>query len=115
MRLHRTQGPPWSVTARRLEGGSGRSGVLVTLLIEESVRDAQDVVPLLMRAFDLSPREAALAAELANGHELAAAANRLHIAVGTARNYLKAIFAKTRTHRQAELVALILRATRFGG
>jgi DNA-binding CsgD family transcriptional regulator len=115
MRLHRPAGSAWSVVARRLNNSMAGSGVLVALLIEESVRDAQDIVPRLMRAFDLSPREAALAAELANGHELTAAAHRLHIAVGTARNYLKAIFAKTRTHRQAELVALILRATRFGG
>ena len=32
----------------------------------------------------------------------------------TARNHLKAIFRKTHTRRQAELVSLILRLARFG-
>lgn len=115
MRLHRPAGAAWSVVARRLNNGMAGPGVLVALLIEEERRDPRDTAASLIRMFALSPREAALAAELAGGCDLAAAAERLNIAVGTARNYLKAIFAKTRTHRQAELVTLILRATRFGG
>jgi DNA-binding CsgD family transcriptional regulator len=113
MRLHRPAGPAWSVVARRLNNKAVGPGVLVALLIEEERRNPRETAAALIAIFALSPREAALAAELAHGAELALAAERLGIAIGTARNYLKAIFAKTRTHRQAELVALILQATRF--
>jgi DNA-binding CsgD family transcriptional regulator len=113
MRLHRPAGSAWSVVARRLNNNAAAPGVLVALLIEDERRNPRDIAATLIAMFALSPREAALAAELAHGAELGTAAQRLGIAVGTARNYLKAIFAKTRTHRQAELVALILQATRF--
>ncbi|MFP4896536.1 helix-turn-helix transcriptional regulator [Paraburkholderia sp. EG304] len=48
---------------------------------------------------------------LANGYCVEEAATKLAIALGTARGYLKQILGKTCTHRQAELVALILRSS----
>ena len=63
---------------------------------------------LLKRAFGLSPAEMRLAIRLATGISLEAAADHLGIARETARTQLKAIFTKTGTHRQAELVALLL-------
>ncbi len=63
----------------------------------------------LRAAFGLTPAEARLAAEFASGDALDDAANRLGIAKETARNQLKAIFGKTNTHRQGELVALLSR------
>jgi DNA-binding CsgD family transcriptional regulator len=69
------------------------------------------VVPadMLSAAFGLSPAEAELAAIIAKGHSLDEAAEQLSIARETARNQLKAVFAKTDTHRQGELVALLSR------
>jgi DNA-binding CsgD family transcriptional regulator len=55
----------------------------------------------------LTKAEAALLRELADGRSLAQAALRLARARNTVRNQLQSIFAKTGTHRQAELVALI--------
>jgi DNA-binding CsgD family transcriptional regulator len=57
----------------------------------------------------LRPAEAKLAALIASGISLEAAAERLGVARDTARNQLKAVFTKTDTHRQAELVALLAR------
>jgi DNA-binding CsgD family transcriptional regulator len=65
---------------------------------------------LLEETFQLTRREAALAALLARGADLTEAATRAGIGTGTARGYLKQILAKTDTHRQAELVSLILRS-----
>lgn len=108
--------PPWSVSVRQLASSPGMpGGPFVTLLIEAIVRQPGDLVPTLIAAFKLTQREAVLANALAHGADLAEAAGRLAIGTGTARNHLKAIFRKTHTRRQAELVSLILRLARFGG
>jgi DNA-binding CsgD family transcriptional regulator len=57
----------------------------------------------------LTPSEARLACIIARGAPPAVAARELKIARETARNQLKSVFAKTDTHRQSELVALLLR------
>jgi DNA-binding CsgD family transcriptional regulator len=64
---------------------------------------------LLITAFNLSAAEARLAAIIAEGRTPDEAAKQLGIARETARNQLKAVFAKTGTHRQGELVALLAR------
>jgi DNA-binding CsgD family transcriptional regulator len=63
----------------------------------------------LMNTFHLTPSEAKLATRLAAGASLAEAARALHIASGTARTQLKAIFAKTDTNKQGALVSLLAR------
>jgi DNA-binding CsgD family transcriptional regulator len=62
---------------------------------------------LLMNVFRLTAAEAKLASLIAEGISPEAAAKTLDIAPATARTQLKAIFAKTATHRQSELVALL--------
>lgn len=62
---------------------------------------------LLSRIFGLSQAEAKLAVVIAAGHSPQEAAAKLGIARETARNQLKAVFAKTGTHRQGELIALL--------
>lgn len=63
---------------------------------------------LLARLYGLTPSEAALAERLAGGDPLAAAAASHGIAESTARSHLARIFEKTGTHRQAELVKLLV-------
>lgn len=58
-------------------------------------------------AFGLTASEAKLAKILVSGEALDRAAETLSITRETARQRLKAIFAKTETHRQGELVALL--------
>ncbi len=62
---------------------------------------------ILAKAFRLTPSEAKLACVIARGASPEIAARELGISRETARNQLKAVFAKTDTHRQAELVALL--------
>ena len=59
-------------------------------------------------AFGLTESEARLAALLATGVELRAAADALKITYGTARTRLAEIFQKTETRRQGELIKLLL-------
>lgn len=60
--------------------------------------------------FHLTQRESQVAALLATGLSLNDAASHLGIGIGTARGYLKQVLAKTGTHRQGELVSLLLRS-----
>ena len=63
---------------------------------------------ILAKAFHLTPSEATLACVIARGAPLQIAARELEIPWETARKRLKSVFAKTYTHRQSELVALLL-------
>jgi DNA-binding CsgD family transcriptional regulator len=63
---------------------------------------------ILAKTFRLTPSEAKLACIIARGAAPDIAARELHISRETARNQLKSVFAKTDTHRQSELVALLL-------
>ena len=55
--------------------------------------------------------EAALAAEILRGDGRKAAARRCGISDATAKTHLRNIFEKTGTHRQAELILLLLGAS----
>jgi DNA-binding CsgD family transcriptional regulator len=60
----------------------------------------------LWSPFHLTPAESRLATWISSGMSLRDSANQIGITYETARNQLKAVFAKTGAHRQAELVAL---------
>jgi len=65
----------------------------------------------LRRRFGLTQAETDVALEILKGDGRDAAAARLGISIATVRTHLSHIFEKTRVHRQAELVRLLLRAT----
>jgi DNA-binding CsgD family transcriptional regulator len=65
---------------------------------------------IIAKTFHLTPSEAKLACIIARGAPPDIAARELKISRETARNQLKSVFAKTDTHRQSELVALLLQA-----
>lgn len=74
------------------------------------IRDPESVAPAhnaLRELFGLTPAEAAITAALAEGQSLDQIARMFHIGLGTVRSHMKSILAKTGTHRQAQLVALI--------
>ena len=76
---------------------------------------SSDLAPsrdLLQRLFRLTPAEARLAARLAAGTGIDGASAAFAVGRETVRTQLRAIFAKTGTHRQAELVALLSRCIR---
>jgi DNA-binding CsgD family transcriptional regulator len=79
--------------------------------------DPEDVVVLdeeVLRAlFDLTPAEAKLTRLIGQGATLTEAGLRLNLRSETVRSRLKTIFEKTGAHRQAELVRLVIGATRI--
>ena len=92
--------------------GAARSpflGARALLVVSDLCRPRHLQATALMRAFGLSPAEARLASVIGNGASPERAAEELGIARETARNQLKAVFAKTGTNRQSTLVALLSR------
>ena len=70
------------------------------------------VDPLFLGSlFNLTPAEARLAAALSRGDDLRTIATRFCVASETLRTQLKAIFRKTNTGRQSELVSLLRQVT----
>ena len=80
----------------------------VMAVISDTERKAIVSPKLLQVIYDLAPREANLVALLVQGMELKEAAGQLGIQETSARTYLKDVFSKTATHRQAELVSVVM-------
>ena len=88
--------------------GVGTPVAIVTVRDPDIDRRRQEVN--LRRRFGLTAAEARLAAEILKGDGRAAAARRSGISATTAKTHLSSIFEKTGTHRQAELIRLLLDA-----
>ena len=82
------------------------------ILLDLGERAAPDCGSLA-RVFGLTAAEAKLASLIGAGESIEHAAERLGISSLTARGQLKAVFSKTSTHRQGELVALLSRLRSF--
>lgn len=80
----------------------------VVAYIVEPDFDSSLQLNAVCRLFGLSPVESSLACHLAIGKSLRDAAREMHIKEQTARSYLKQIFLKTDTRRQAGLVRALL-------
>ncbi len=63
----------------------------------------------LMAWFELSRSEANLAIDLAQGWDVSTIAERRCLSALTVRTHLRAVFEKTNTHKQKDLVALLVR------
>jgi DNA-binding CsgD family transcriptional regulator len=62
--------------------------------------------------FDLSPRETEIAAALLEGHSIDSLAATLGVSRNTARNHVQALFRKTGTNRQSDLIRVLDRIAR---
>jgi DNA-binding CsgD family transcriptional regulator len=71
---------------------------------------AMPQVRFLENRFGLTPAQARLVVHLVAGHSLRCSAEALGISYQTARGHLRAVFEKTGTHRQAELVLTVFQA-----
>ena len=92
--------------------GAARSpflGARALLVLTDLCRKSPPQADVLAQTFGLSPAEARLASLMATGISPERVAEELGISRETVRNQLKAVFAKTDTHRQGELVALLSR------
>jgi DNA-binding CsgD family transcriptional regulator len=82
---------------------------VAVVFVTDPERKPDNVLEILRRLYGLTPREAALAVLLMNGVDLHDAAGQLDVSMNTARTHLRLVFEKTDTHRQSELVRLLLR------
>jgi DNA-binding CsgD family transcriptional regulator len=86
----------------------------VCVIVADPDRDVSPSEELLRAIYGLTRAEARLAVRLAAGEELQAAAGALGIGYPTARSQLAAIFRKTNTRRQGELVKILLSSAPSG-
>lgn len=104
---------PLSVVLSRLDedGPAGElnpSGVMI--LVADPEMQLAPSAATIARLFGLTNAEAALARAMTEGKRLDEAAMEIGITLSSARTYLKRVFSKTGTGRQAELVRLLLTA-----
>jgi DNA-binding CsgD family transcriptional regulator len=97
--------------ARRSEFWLNSAQPCAILFISDPDTLACAVVDEVMGAYGLTPSERKLLSELIAGRSLREAADILEITRATSRNRLARIMAKTDTHRQSELIQLILRSS----
>lgn len=87
----------------------GRCGPARAAIFIAAPDDARSVDEgALVTAFGLTAREAEVAARLASGATIGSLAEEWGISANTVRGYLKTVFDKTGTHRQADLVRLVM-------
>lgn len=108
--INRRRARPLMVTlsAAPATSESGEREAIVCVFDPE--QDLARLIEPVCSVYGLSTREADLAARLATGVSLTSAAEELGVSEHTARSYLKQIFLKTETNRQAELVGLLLKS-----
>ena len=85
----------------------GTRAIATVLKIQDAGRIDPRTLLITQTGFDLTPREAEVAALAASGLPPAAISSRLGIGQGTVRNHVKAVFRKVGVHSQAELAALL--------
>ncbi|WP_156025934.1 helix-turn-helix transcriptional regulator [Sphingomonas phyllosphaerae] len=107
--LRRESGPPlvtsFAAMPRSADGDDHGDGAL--LFFVDPGLDIHQLAEPVCKLFRLSRVETELTCLLASGQTLAAAAQALHVKLGTARGYLKQVFVKTGSNRQVDLVRLI--------
>ena len=80
------------------------------VFISDPETDQARSLGALIQMYRLTPREAELGLLLATGKDLRQAATAMNVSVSTAHTHLEHLFAKTCTHRQTDLVRLVLAA-----
>ena len=77
-------------------------------MIVDPEREQKALPALLRRLYGLTRAEAVVAGEVLKGEGLQSVADRMSVTISTVRIHLQRVFDKTQTHRQAELVRLLL-------
>jgi DNA-binding CsgD family transcriptional regulator/PAS domain-containing protein len=95
------------VSARSVGSSFGERAAAAVVLIAAAGETAVAEPQELVEQYGLTQREAQLALELSRYADLAAAAGRLGITIGTARQYLKSVFEKTNVRNQASLLQVL--------
>lgn len=95
--------------------GPSYRGEHTALMTLQPLRPIDWTAAELSAAYELTPREAAVAVALAQGTSPIHIARKLGIAPESVRMYLKRVFSKTGAHGQVALVALLLRSSPNAG
>jgi DNA-binding CsgD family transcriptional regulator/PAS domain-containing protein len=96
---------PLTSGARR-EAATPHRAVAV-LVVHDAAQNPLSSPEVIVKAFGLTPREVAVLFALVEAPGVAEMADRLGLSGATIRTHLRALFAKTGTTRQAELVNLV--------
>lgn len=107
--IHRSDARPLvAVVAPVADAVPGNGGAATAVYVLAPDVNAGPLATALCRAYGLTMAETGLVMRLLEGLTVDAASRDMRIQPQTARAYLKQIFAKTDTHRQTDLVRLIL-------
>jgi DNA-binding CsgD family transcriptional regulator len=84
----------------------------VLAMIQDTHTNHQAWYDRLQARFQLTPRECQCTMLLTDGYSMAEVADRMNISMQTLRQHLKHAFNKTGTHKQHELVGIVLQMQR---
>lgn len=103
-------GAPVQLIVSKLTGGASHMGYDVpnAVFLADPRRSSGNPLSVLRSLYGLTAGEAKLTLLLAAGRSVEQAALDLGVKVGTARTRLKRVFEKTQTHRQGELIRVVL-------
>ena len=87
-------------------GGTLPATPMAMLVVRSTASYDNRAGRLFAELFDLTPAETRLLRRLVGGDSLADAARHLNVQMPTVRTHLQAIFRKTDTSRQSELLSL---------
>jgi uncharacterized protein YhfF/DNA-binding CsgD family transcriptional regulator len=99
--------PPYRVSVFPLKSSHAPANEAILFVDDPEQNSGLEQADLYSRAFCLTPAEARLAVHLASGSSLRETAEMLSVTYNTARAHLRAIFDKTDTHRQTELIRIL--------
>lgn len=98
---------PHVVHALPLGAGSHPSGRAL-LVVVDTDETRHPPKPLLQNLFGMTWTETEVAVRVVNGDGLKPISEEMHLSLATVKTHLQHVFDKTHTHRQAELVRLLL-------
>ena len=105
--------PPYIVTvapAPRQEADRFETiGAAAILIVADPTRSGQPATEILKDAYGLSPAEAEVASDLANGHTARQIADDRGVSIATVRSQIQSVLQKTGLRRQSDLVRLLSR------
>jgi len=101
----RTRGGSWLLVhascLRQADGSLGQTAVVI------SPAKASEVAPLIVQAYELTPREVDVTRALARGLSTNEIAGELHLSRYTVQDHLKSVYEKTGVSTRGELVAKV--------
>jgi DNA-binding CsgD family transcriptional regulator len=107
--IHRLEGShPLSMRVVGVHAGGGPDHPAAAVLVSDPERLAAPAEAHLRELYGLTPAEARVAAAVLDTEPLQHIADRLAVSVNAIRIHLQHVFDKTGTHRQAELVRLLM-------